>query len=269
MIYFVSNQTELIENDVYKCISIDESISLLSQLKVIGLDTETEGFDPYTDALLSLQLGNREFQVVIDASTVDIRLYKDLLESDRVFLGWNIKFDLRFLFRYGIYPKKVYDGYLGEKLLWLGYPSGIHGLSLRAAGEHYLGIELDKSTRGKIRYLGLNAEVIVYGARDVEHLEDIILKQWEELKKKGLTKAVEVENKFVLPLSYMEYCGIKLDIEKWKDKMTNDEKIYNRTIDALNKWVCEHYPKDKRFTYVNLQGDLWAGSIINFVTSNK
>lgn len=259
MIYFVSNQTELIENDIYKCITVEESISLLSQLKVIGLDTETEGFDPYTDALLSLQLGNRDFQVVIDTSTVDIRHYKDLLESDRVFLGWNLKFDLRFLFKQGIYPKRVYDGYLGEKLLWLGYPSGIHGLSLKAAGEHYLGIELDKSTRGKIHYLGLCAEVIAYGAKDVEYLEDIILKQWEELKKKGLTKAIEVENKFVLPLSYMEYCGIKLDIEKWKAKMAKDNETYNRTVDAINKWVCNHYPNDKRFTYVNLQGDLWTG----------
>ena len=74
MIYFVSSQKELLENAVYKCISVQESISLLSTLKVIGLDTETEGFDPYTDALLSLQLGNRDFQVVIDASNVDIKL---------------------------------------------------------------------------------------------------------------------------------------------------------------------------------------------------
>lgn len=259
MIYFVSNQTECIENDVYKCVSVDYSLSLLSELKVIGLDTESEGFDPYTDALLSVQLGNKEFQVVINTSTVDIKLYKDLLESDRTFLGWNLKFDLRFLYRQGIYPRKVYDGYLGEKLLWLGYPSGIHGLSLKAAGEHYLGIELDKSTRGKIHYLGLNAEVIAYGARDVEYLEEIILRQWEELKKKDLTRAIKVENKFVLPLSYMEYCGIKLDIDKWKAKMKKDEETYNRTIDALNRWVCEHYPNDKRFTYINLQGDLWDG----------
>lgn len=259
MIYFVSNQSELTENDIYKCISVEESISLLSQLNVIGLDTETEGFDPYTDALLSLQLGNRDFQVVIDATNVNIKLYKDLLESDRTFLGWNLKFDLRFLYRQGIYPKKVYDGYLGEKLLWLGYPAGMHSLSLKAAGEHYLNVELDKSTRGKIHYLGLNAEVIAYGANDVKYLEDIILKQWEELKSKNLTEAVKIENQFVLPLSYMEYCGIKLDRAKWIAKMQKDKEVFDNATKALDSWVCTKFPNDKRFTYVNLQGDLWDG----------
>lgn len=259
MIYFVSNRKELFENDIYKCIDVADSLKLLNSIKVVGLDTETEGFDPYTKKLLSLQLGNKDFQIVIDTSTIDVKLYKEYLESDRIFLGWNLKFDLRFLYKQGIYPRKVYDGYLGEKLLWLGYPSGIHSLSLKSAGENYLGIELDKTVRGKIHYEGLSAEVISYGANDVKYLEDIILKQWEELKKKGLTKAIEVENKFVLPLAYMEHCGIKLDVDKWKAKMKKDEETYSKTIDALNKWVITHFPNDRRFTYVNLQGDLWNG----------
>ena len=259
MIYFVSNATEIFENEVYKIATVEESLKLLNTLDVVGLDTETEGFDPYTKKLLSLQLGCKDFQVVIDCTTVDVELYKEYLESDRTFLGWNLKFDLRFLYIHNIYPRKVYDGYLAEKLLWLGYPSGIHSLSLKAAGENYLNIELDKSTRGKIHYLGLNAEVIQYGANDVKYLRDIITKQWKELAKKGLTKAIKVENQFVLPLAYMEHCGIKLDIDKWKAKMTKDNIKYKESEDALNKWVCEHFPKDKRFTKVDLQGDLFLG----------
>lgn len=260
MIYFVSNASEIFEDDsIYKCSTVEESLKLLETIKVVGLDTETEGFDPYTKKLLSLQLGCKDFQVVIDTSTVDVSLYKEYLESDRTFLGWNLKFDLRFLYRHNIYPKKVYDGYLAEKLLWLGYPSGIHGLSLKAAGENYLGIELDKTTRGKIHYLGLNAEVIQYGANDVKYLEEIIRKQYKELQKKGLTEAIKVENQFVLPLAYMEHCGIKLDVEKWKAKMSNDNKTYQEASDALNKWVIQHFPNDKRFTYRDLQGDLWNG----------
>ena len=260
MIYFVSNVSEIFEdNGVYKLISVEESLKLLETIQVVGLDTETEGFDPYTKKLLSLQLGCRDFQVVIDCSTIDVTLYKEYLESDRTFLGWNLKFDLRFLYYHNIYPRRVYDGYLAEKLLWLGYPSGIHGLSLKAAGENYLNIELDKSTRGKIHYLGLNAEVIQYGANDVKYLEDIIRRQYKELQKKGLTEAIKVENNFVFPLAYMEHCGIKLDIEKWKAKMKKDNKRYNNTIESLNNWVIEYYPNDKRFTHVNLQGDLWDG----------
>ena len=259
MIYFVSGRKELFENDVYKCISVEESLEKLEKLQVVGLDTETEGFDPYTKALLSLQLGNRDFQVVIDTSTIDVTLYKQFLESNRTFCGWNLKFDLRFLYRKGIYPSIVYDGFLAEKLLWLGYPSGIHSLSLKAAGENYLGVELDKTVRGKIHYEGLSAEVIEYGANDVKYLEDIILAQYKKLVEKGLAKAIQIENKFVLPLAYMEHCGIKLDIERWKAKMKKDEELYNSTIHSLNEWVCENFPNDSRFTKVNLQGDLWFG----------
>ena len=42
--------------------------------------------------------------------------------------------------------------------MWLGYPSGLHSMSLKAAGQNYLGIELDKSIRGKIIWNGLNSE---------------------------------------------------------------------------------------------------------------
>ena len=259
MIYFVSNASELFENEIYKVISVKESLKLLETIKVVGLDTETEGFDPYTKKLLSLQLGCKDFQVVIDCSTVDVELYKEYLESDRTFLGWNLKFDLRFLYFHNIYPKRVYDGYLAEKLLWLGYPSGIHSLSLKSAGENYLDIELDKTTRGKIHYLGLNAEVIQYGANDVKYLEDIIRKQYKELIKKDLTTAIKVENKFVLPLAYMEHCGIKLDVDKWKAKMKQDNIKYEEALKALDAWVCEHFPKDTRFTKVDLQGDLFLG----------
>lgn len=260
MIYLVSGQQRIMSSDNIKQVNVEESLSLLEALKVIGVDTETEGFDPYIKNLLSLQLGNRDFQVVIDALTIDVLNYKNLLESaDKTFLFWNAKFDLKFLYHKKIYPKKVFDGYLAEKLLYLGYPAGVHSMSLKSAGENYLGIELDKSIRGKINYLGLTEEVITYGAEDVAHLEDIILEQWKELRKKDLTRAIKVENQFVLPLAYMEYCGVHLDVNKWKLKMQKDKDNYDRTVDELNKWVVEHFPKDKRFTFVDLQGDLWSG----------
>ena len=149
MIYLVTNQT-LPESDAYKCITPQESLDLLEPLKVVGLDTETKGLDPYTKELLLLQLGNLDFQIVIDCTTTDIHIYKEYLESDRLFLGWNLKFDAKFLMHQGIILKTIYDGYIAEKLLWNGYPSGIHSMSLEGAAMEYLGISLDKTVRGKV-----------------------------------------------------------------------------------------------------------------------
>ena len=257
MIYLVTLNQELFDNDAYKIISIKESLEILEPLQIVGLDTETSGLDCWTKELLSVQLGCRDFQVVIDCKTIDILQYKEYLESDRLFIGWNLKFDLKFLYRKFIIPKNVYDGYLAEKMQWVGYPSGMHSLSLKSAGYEYLGIELDKSVRGKIIYQGLNTETIIYSANDVAYLEDIRNKQLERLKEKDLLTALEYENKFVRVLAYIEYCGVKLDVERWKKKMDSDQKILNEKLKVLNKWVEEHYPNNERFCKIDLQGDLF------------
>lgn len=258
MIYLVTKQESLFENEDYKVISVEESLRLLNPLTIVGLDTETEGLDPWTKKLKSIQLGNYDFQVVIDATTIDPALYKEYIESDRLFVGWNLKFDLKFLFKQGIVPKKVWDGYLAEKLMWLGYPPGIHSLSLKAAGEHYLGIELDKSIRGKIIYAGLTDDVIIYSANDVKYLEKIMELQKLELAKKGLEKAIIYENKFVLPLAYCEYCGVKLDVDKWKAKMQKDEQRVKVALDNCNKWLLENEP-DSKYIFIDRQGDIFNG----------
>ena len=199
MIYLVTKQTTLFESENYKIISVEESLRLLNSLNIVGLDTETQGFSPFLKKLLLLQLGNRDFQVVIDCTTVDVTLYKEYLESDRLFIGWNLKFDVKFLFYHGIVPTKLYDGFIAEKMRWLGYPSGMHSLSLKSAGENYLGIELDKSIRGEIIWRKeLTDEIIIYSANDVKYLEEIREKQLEELEKKDLLKAIDIENS--LPL---------------------------------------------------------------------
>ena len=35
-------------------------------------------------------------------------------------------------------------------------------------------------------------------------------------------KTLDYENRFVIPLAYCEYCGVRLDIEKWKVKMKKE-----------------------------------------------
>ena len=262
MIYLVTANQELFDNEVYQIIGVPESLELLEPLKVVGLDTETEGLDPYTKRLKTVQLGCREFQIVIDCMTINIKLYKNYLESHRLFIGWNLKFDLKFLYHQRIVPRRVYDGYLAEKLMWLGYPPGIHSLSLKTAGETYCGVELDKSIRGKVIWAGLETDVVKYAANDVTYLEEIMNKQLELLKDKGLEVAIDYENRFVLPLAYMEYCGVKLDVEKWKQKMKTDLERELIAKKACDDWIISTAETDsflKKYIHVNLQGDLFEG----------
>lgn len=259
MIYLVTKQQSLWTSDRYKVISAEEALELLAPLSVVELDTETMGLDPYTKELLTVQLGCAEFQVVIDCTSVDIHLFKEYMENpQRMFLGWNIKFDLKFLYHQRIVPLRVYDGYLAEKLLWLGYPAGMHEMSLKAASINYLGVDMDKSVRGKIIQTGLTEDVIVYAAGDVSYLGKIRDNQLIELEKKGLLKAIDFENEFVKCLAYIEYCGAKLDVDKWKIKMATDLNNLEKYEAELNEWV-EESEYSSKYCSVNIQGDLFNG----------
>lgn len=244
MIYFVTGQRELFEfpNAKYKCISVEESLTILEPLRVVGLDTETTGTEIWQGKLLTLQLGNKENQVVIDCMTIDVKQYKDYLESDRLFIIHNAKFDLRWLYKEHIVVRNVYDTYLAEKILFLGFPPGIVSLSLQACCDRYLGIFLDKTVRGQI-HAGMTEEVIVYAANDVVHLEDIMGLQLKTITARGQKVALDIENEFVRVLAYIEYCGIKLDPVKWKAKMDKDAERLRVAEHKLNEWVVDYVMK--------------------------
>lgn len=242
MIYYVTGQRELFgwySGDKYKCITVEESFEVLNSLSIVGLDTETTGTEIWTGRLLLLQLGNKENQVVIDCTTIDINQYKDYLESNRLFIIHNAKFDLRWLYKEHIVVRNVYDTYLGEKILFLGFPPGIVSLSLQACCDRYLHVYLDKTVRGKI-HAGVTEEVIVYAANDVVYLEDIMNAQMKIIAQRGQQNALEIENKFVRVLAYIEFCGIKLDPSRWKAKMVKDEDRLRVAEQKLNDWVVKY-----------------------------
>ena len=244
MIYFVTGERKLFEfpEAKYKCISVEESFNILEPLQIVGLDTETTGTEIWQGMLLTLQLGNRENQVVIDCLTVDVKKYKDYLESNRLFIIHNAKFDLRWLYKEHIVVRNVYDTYLAEKILFLGFPPGIVSLSLQACCDRYLGIYLDKTVRGQI-HAGMTEEVIVYAANDVVHLEDIMNLQLNTINARGQKVALDIENEFVRVLAYIEFCGIKLDPFKWKAKMDKDAERLRVAEQKLNEWVVDYVMK--------------------------
>lgn len=240
MIYLVSHNKSLFQTDKYIEATMEQAMSVLLPLKLCQLDSETKGLDCHTKALLTIQLGNRDNQVVIDWTTLtpkEKKIVKNYLESDRLFLGWNLMFDLTFLYVQGIYPKHIWDGMIVEQLLYLGYPASMREKSLRAAAWNYLNINIDKTVRGKIINDGLTTEVVIYAAGDVTYIEDIKEKQDIEVEKQGMKLAVELECEFVKSLAYFKYCGVHLDVTKWKAKMAKDQAKLNKAISELNAWV--------------------------------
>ena len=240
MIYLVSRNRTLFNTTKYKYCTSYEALEILNPLKIVQFDTETSGLDPHSKELLTIQLGNKENQVVFDWTTLNkeekLKL-KEYFESSRLFLGWNLLFDLGFMYKHNIWPQHIWDGMIAEKLLWLGYPAGMREMSLKAAAWNYLHYDLDKTVRGKIINDGLTEDVVVYAAGDVQLLEDIKVEQDKELDKQNLHKAVEFECEFIKSLAYFKHCGVHLDPIKWKAKMDKDLARLKAAEEALNNWV--------------------------------
>jgi len=249
MIYFIGDPVSYtgIENS-----TIEYLLDYFKDKNEIGFDTETTGFDPYVDKLLAYQFGNGVHQFVVDAALHPIEEVKSLLlHPHKEFLIHNAKFDLKFLYHQNIYPKTVWDTYLGECVLYKG--DRTTRKSLEATVTRYFNYALNKTTRGKIFREKFSQKVIEYCAEDVQFLLDIKAAQWRRLDKQDLLSSMQLENLFVKTLTYIEYSGIYLDANLWRQKLEQDESIYKKSLKELDQWVIDNNILD----FIDTQLDLF------------
>ena len=98
--------------------TIDECASYCLSKDVLGVDTETEGFDFTSKKMIMLQIGDKERQYVIDTRVVDITPLKPILEShDIIKIFHNAKFDYKFIKQWaGISVEKYTIRFLWREL---------------------------------------------------------------------------------------------------------------------------------------------------------
>ncbi len=247
MIYFVTEDQALrqqIRNHPMRRIdtcTVETCIESIKQMDddCIGFDIETLGFDPYTDRIVCIQIGNARAQFVIDTGTVDIQLFKEILET-RTLIGHNLKFDIRFLLHQRIIPSRVFDTFLAEKTTHLGLES--HRCSLAECTARYLGLIMDKTERGKIDGK-FTYEFIIYSATDVAYLHELKKIQEKKIQELGCAVSIELDNKFVIVLSYIEYCGMKLDVSKWMNRLERIKQESDHHLSILEDFVTKNYRK--------------------------
>ena len=110
MNYLITNNKEQPVYEGIQVVSIDTAISQLRKYKVVGVDTETTGFNWSSDTLLLLQISTDTDNYVFDCTTVDISLLKNMFLSNNVTkIFHNVKFDYKFLLANNIITENVYD----------------------------------------------------------------------------------------------------------------------------------------------------------------
>jgi DNA polymerase I-like protein with 3'-5' exonuclease and polymerase domains len=249
---------------VFKTATIQEVIETLSKAEWIAVDTETYGFNPCEDKLVSYQLSDGHNSYFIVNDYYPITLFKELLETKNQ-IYHNAQFDLKFLYQNDINPWKVklYDTFLAECLLTSGLFRPELGLGKVAF--KYLGYELSKSERGWIRSVEFDKldntiidskkhianAVINYGLNDVSDLHKIKKLQEKLLEEKELTYvANEIEFEVVKPIAYSAWKGQLLDVESWgKEANSAIDRVTQLEIE-LDKEVIRINPKRRFENYV-------------------
>lgn len=239
-IRFVGTNSPL--NDIQTA-TIQECKDYCESKTVLGVDTETEGFDFTCKKLIMFQIGDKDRQYVIDTREVSISPLKEVLESNKVVkVLHNAKFDYKFIKMWaGISLEEIYDTFLAERVINCGKQD--YGYSLARCTERYLGVTLDKETRNK--FIGLKGQPftvdqITYGANDVVYLLDIREKQLSQIHSLELEQVTRLENKVVKVFSEIEYEGLMIDKDKWTAMAEDNVKLAHEQAIKLDDMVLEH-----------------------------
>jgi DNA polymerase I len=192
-----------------------------SGIAMVGVDTETTGWDPHADRLRLIQVAaTQRPTLVLDAQQVDPAVLGPLL-GDRAVLKvfHHGSFDLRFLATSGVGVHRVADTMLAQQLLDGGEKTAA-GVGLAGIASYRLGVTLDKSVRETFADGGpITAEQIRYAADDAAATLAVFEQQWRELVGHGLTRIAQLEFGALPVMAAMQLRGVPFDAVRWKTEL--------------------------------------------------
>jgi DNA polymerase I-like protein with 3'-5' exonuclease and polymerase domains len=229
----------------------------------VYLDTETTGLNPRRDALVAVQLYQEgaPSAVIVDFRKAWVEWAEELqlLFEEVVIVGHNLNFDVQFLMRHGMHPKRVFDTMIAEQVIHgVGVESAETALNLRAVVYKYAGFDMSKEERnwfidldkreemtgtgGPPDYLEefsrpwdepFPTEQIEYMANDVLYLPQVFKAQVAELESRKLTRTMQLEMRALVPIASMEMNGIRVDAEQWREVIRDKEEEAKRLHEEL------------------------------------
>ena len=209
--------------------------------RLISLDIETTGLDPFKDDLLLIQLGTKAHTLIVDCRELgdEINLVAPLLASeDFGKLGHNLSFDCYFLEVKGLKVRgPLIDTFLASKVETAGEPEGFgkarfgQGNSLKACSERWLGKTIEEKQELQRSFIGLkpdqkiSEEMFAYAANDVAILPELHAKAGRIMLEADLMHVWQLECRALPAIVQMKVHGMKLDIPYYKQLLEEESKF--------------------------------------------
>jgi len=231
--------------------------------KVMVCDVETTALDMFDlkEGMLYVGLTNKENSgYVFPTSPKFMKTVEEILNSVDLVIGHNIKFDLKWLMRYGVrVRKRLFDTQVAMHLIDENYPDKtLHHLALKKLSPdiaQYLDKwkrKFDEAKKGKEFS---QDDWVAYNGGDVDATLQLYKVFKAKLKKEELLDLMKFEMRNLKVLAYMEYQGIKIhqkNLEKLKieysTRLEACEKTIKRALGDINlnspKQLTEKLYKD-------------------------
>lgn len=197
---------------------VEHWLAEVAGVGMVGVDTETTGWDPLADRLKLVQVaaGPSRPVLVLDTDYVDATILSPLFTDRGVLKVFHHgSFDLRFLAASGMRVHRVADTMLAQQLLDGGEKTPA-GIGLAGIASYRLGVTLDKSVRDTFGAGGpMSEEQVRYAAEDAAATLGVFEQQWRELVGHGLTRVAQLEFAALPVMAGMQLRGVGFDTEQW------------------------------------------------------
>lgn len=239
-----SNVERKIDTQKFKLLKdineVKNLINMIKEEKIFAFDTETTGFDCFTDHLICITIATKdnsfliplklslfqeeecEFQLT-NGYIENVRLLlKEIFEDEKILkIGHNMKFDIKFLKKFGIeVTGKIFDTMIAEYCL----DTANNILNLKDLSLKYLNIRLSKyreivNDTKNITLLDIPLkELLEYASLDayITYRLYNILKEKLEVNEKIKNLFYIIEMPILKILVDMEFTGVNIDIDYLK-----------------------------------------------------
>jgi len=231
----------------------------------LGVDTETTGLDPRANQVRLIQVGSKDFALIVDLDgwrsdgkrLVDwtlpgLRELRALLESRQPKVLQNAAFDINFLIGEGVnIGGYIFDTMIAAKIInnGMGAKNDLGSIVHRE-----IGIPLDKQLQ-KANWAGeITQEMLVYAARDVVSLPWLYISLIARLKASKLVSSVSLNDVFQLemkalrPITMMQWHGFRFNpVKAHSLKMKLEEQageLKQAFLEALDEALKLRFPTE-------------------------
>lgn len=238
----------------------DELAAVVPQLeskRILALDTETTGLDPFVDRVILLQIGDRKDQFIVDTRKAGIEPLRPILENPKIpKVLHNANFDYKFIrSSFNICVENMVDTMLIEMVLRNGIKKA--GYGLKDLMMFYFQKEISKEEQTSfIGHEGdFSAQQLEYAKNDVIYPLMILDQQIPLVVQEELEFTVKLECQVVAAFADMEYNGILLDDVKWRELIKEAENGRDAAKKQLDDLFRELAPTNDLFGFVGINYD--------------